>query len=229
MLRRLGIRAKVLAVLAVPMIVLLGLGVFITNLAFTDASDRSVVRGHRGRRSSLHAVWPPAIEYGAHVLAHRAGGRRSRRRAPTTDERTGATPRRHGVSSTCRPTPRSSSTSSSSRSSSSRPSFPTTRRAVDINSQTASIENGYGQIIDAQLYLVQLIAENLTDRDLAQFGDTYDELAPDQRQPGAGADRRKPHLVDQGRLACDDRRVRRPVDHHRAEPLGRSPGRRVAR
>ncbi|MGN8244556.1 nitrate- and nitrite sensing domain-containing protein [Cellulomonas soli] len=174
MLRRLGIRAKVLAVLAVPMVVLLGLGAFITNLALTDArTARAAVEIVEVARAYLPLA--QAIET-ERALSLTGGDDASITEArAATDELLAATRGKTGAMDLDQ-YPKVIVDQFLVTQEMFANTLPSARRSVDIDSQTAIIERGYSNIINSQMYLVQLIAENLDDRELARYVGAYSEL-----------------------------------------------------
>lgn len=175
MLRRLGIRAKVLAVLAVPMIVLLVLGGYISSLAREDASTaQASVKVVQIARAYLPLAQAIETERSLSLTAGVDDATVADARAATDQALAATRGVTDGVDLADYPdvisdqfvvTQEMFATT-----------LPSARRSVDIDAQTAIIERGYSNIIDAQLYLVQLIAENLPDRELARYVSAYSAL-----------------------------------------------------
>ncbi|WP_448630582.1 hypothetical protein [Cellulomonas soli] len=153
MLRRLGIRAKVLAVLAVPMVVLLGLGAFITNLALTDATTaRAAVKIVEVARAYLPLA--QAIET-ERALSLTGGDPTAIADARATADELLAATRSKTAEMDLDQYPKVIVDQFLVTQDQFANNLPSARRSVDIDSQTAIIERGYAGIINSQMYLVQ--------------------------------------------------------------------------
>ena len=187
MLRRLGIRAKVMAVLAVPMIVLLAAGGFISwnaiqELRYAKAAD-SVI-------TTLQAYTPVSSSLQAERLLSLNG-------APA-EEVAEARAATDAALDAVRPITAKLDLSQFPKSVVDRfvevqlahnTMLPAVRTSVDIKAQRAQIENNYSAIIEGQLSLMEQVANSLENRDLAQYVTAY-------REVGTTADNLVVELID---------------------------------
>src|SRR4051812_39663260 len=174
MLRRLGIRAKVMAVLAVPMIVLLAAGGYISwnalaELRYANAAD-SVI-------TTLQAYTPVSAALQAERLLSLNGG------AP--DQLAAARQATDAALADVRPV-----TAKLDLSQFPKPvvdqfvevqlahntSLPAVRHQVDTKARREQIVRNYSQIIEGQLALMEQVANSLENRELAQYVTAYREV-----------------------------------------------------
>ena len=174
MLRRLGIRAKVMAVLAVPMIVLLAAGGFISwnaiqELRYAKAAD-SVI-------TTLQAYTPVSSSLQAERLLSLNGG--------SAEEIAAARAQTDAALAAVRPITAALDLSQFPQPVVDRfvevqlahnTMLPAVRTGVDIKSQRAQLENNYASIIEGQLSLMEQVANSLENRDLAQYVTAYREI-----------------------------------------------------
>ncbi|WP_315098748.1 HAMP domain-containing sensor histidine kinase [uncultured Cellulomonas sp.] len=174
MLRRLGIRAKVMAVLAVPMIVLLAAGGFISwdslsELRYARAADDVV--------TVLRAYTPVSGSLQTERLLSLNGG--------TPEEIAAARAATDAALETVRPITANMDLSQFPKPVVDRfvevqlahnTMLPAVRTGVDIKSQRAQIERNYSDIIEGQLALMEQVANSLENRDLAQYITAYREI-----------------------------------------------------
>ena len=174
MLRRLGIRAKVMAVLAVPMIVLLAAGGFISwnaiqELRYAKAAD-SVI-------TTLQAYTPVSSSLQAERLLSLNGG--------SAEDIAAARAQTDAALNAVRPITAKLDLSQFPQSVVDRfvevqlahnTMLPAVRTGVDIKSQRAQLENNYAAIIEGQLSLMEQVANSLENRDLAQYVTAYREI-----------------------------------------------------
>ena len=227
MLRRLGIRAKVMAVLAVPMIVLLAAGGFISwnaiqELRYAKAAD-SVI-------TTLQAYTPVSSSLQAERLLSLNGG--------TAEEIAAARAQTDAALAAVRPITAELDLSQFPQPVVDRfvevqlahnTMLPAVRTGVDIKSQRAQLENNYAAIIEGQLSLMEQVANSLENRDLAQYVTAYREI-------GTTADNLVVELID-GIAAPQHPRagprlgpsVRHADRRHRAGPCPRPRRHRRAR
>ena len=175
MLRRLGIRAKVMAVLAVPMLVIFGTGAFIsynalTQLRYANAAE-SVVK-------ALQAYAPLASAIETERTLSLAGGTPEQLKAArsTTDAALaevkpvvnaldfGEFP--PAVVKEFQDVQFSHDTV-----------LPAVRTLVDIKSQRAVILRDYSDIVAGQIALMEQVSNSFKNRDLATYTTAYREIA----------------------------------------------------
>lgn len=187
MLRRLGIRAKVMAVLAVPMIVLLAAGGFISwnsiqELRYAKAAD-SVI-------TTLQAYTPVSSALQAERLLSLNGG--------TPEQIAGAREATDAALNAVRPITAALDLSQFPKPVVDRfvevqlahnTMLPAVRTSVDIKAQRAQLENNYAAIIEGQLDLMEQVANSLENRALAQYVTSYREI-------GTTADNLVVELID---------------------------------
>ncbi|NUU17273.1 HAMP domain-containing protein [Cellulomonas humilata] len=174
MLRRLGIRAKVMAVLAVPMIVLLAAGGFISwnalsELRYAQAAD-SVI-------TVLQAYTPVSTSMQTERILSLNGGTPEQLAAArtATDEALAAVrPITADLDLSQFPKPVVDQFVEVQLAHNTM--LPAVRTGVDIKSQRAQIERNYAGIIEGQLSLMEQVANSLENRDLAQYVTAYREI-----------------------------------------------------
>ncbi|MBO3100935.1 HAMP domain-containing histidine kinase [Cellulomonas fengjieae] len=174
MLRRLGIRAKVLAVLAVPMIVLLAAGGYIS---WNALSELRYARASESVIDILQAYAPVSASLQAERLATFNGG--------TPEDIAAARGATDAALAKVRPMTADLDLSE----------FPqpvvdrflnvqdahnakleATRAGVDQRSQRVQMELNYSDIISGQLALMEQVAGSLKNRDLAEYVTAYEEI-----------------------------------------------------
>ena len=174
MLRRLGIRAKVMAVLAVPMIVLLAAGGFISwnaiqELRYAKAAD-SVI-------TTLQAYTPVSGSLQEERLLTLNGGSPediAKARAATDAALDAVRPITAALDLSQFPQPvvdRFVDVQLAHNEA-----LENVRAAVDTKAQRARIDHNYATIIEGQLNLMEQVASSLENRDLAQYVTAYREL-----------------------------------------------------
>ncbi|KQT02038.1 ATP-binding protein [Cellulomonas sp. Leaf395] len=174
MLRRLGIRAKVMAVLAVPMIVLLAAGGFISwnaiqELRYAKAAD-SVI-------TTLQAYTPVSASLQEERLLTLNGGSPediAKARAATDAALDAVRPITAALDLSQFPQPvvdRFVDVQLAHNEA-----LENVRAAVDTKAQRARIDHNYATIIEGQLNLMEQVASSLENRDLAQYVTAYREL-----------------------------------------------------
>ncbi|WP_456844832.1 ATP-binding protein, partial [Cellulomonas sp. P5_C6] len=174
MLRRLGIRAKVMAVLAVPMIVLLAAGGYIS---WNALSELRYARAAESVVTTLQAYAPVASALQAERLLSLNGG--------TPEQLAAARAQTDQALAAVRPITAKLDLSQFP------PSvvdqfvevqlahntmLPAVRTGVDIKSQRAQIERNYAQIIEGQLSLMEQVSNSLENRDLSEYITAYREI-----------------------------------------------------
>ncbi|MFC0712951.1 ATP-binding protein [Cellulomonas biazotea] len=191
MLRRLGIRAKVLAVLAVPMLVLFGAGAFISYDAIQQAQR---VRAAEGAVTALQAYAPLS----AAIQQERAlsvNGAPAEQLTPARDQT-------DALLAKVRPLTRALDLDEFP------PAvvkqfqevqvthntlLPQVRKLVDVKGERGQVGNNYEQIIDGQIDLVEQVANALDNRELASYVTAY-------RDVGATSDGLITEMLDGQRL-----------------------------
>ncbi|WP_309134025.1 ATP-binding protein [Cellulomonas sp.] len=167
MLRRLGIRAKVLAVLAVPVIVLLAAGSFISVEALSDLryarATQTVVR-------TLDALTPLSAALQQERTLSLAGGDEQQLAAAreATDDALAAT-REVTAQIDLSQFPPNVVRDFQDTQTAFREGLPQLRERIDQSLNRTIIKNGFQQIIDGQLRVVEGVANALQDRQLAQY------------------------------------------------------------
>lgn len=174
MLRRLGIRAKVMAVLAVPMIVLLAAGGFISwnaiqELRYAKAAD-SVI-------TTLQAYTPVSSSLQKERMLSLNGGSAediAAARAETDAALNAVRPITANLDLSQFPQPVVDRFVEVQLAHNTM--LPAVRTSVDIKSQRAQIVNNYASIIEGQLSLMEQVANSLENRDLSQYVTAYREI-----------------------------------------------------
>ncbi|WP_082573427.1 sensor histidine kinase [Cellulomonas sp. Root137] len=174
MLRRLGIRAKVMAVLAVPMIVLLAAGGYISwnalsELRYAQAAD-SVI-------TVLQAYTPVSSNMQAERILSLNGGTAEQiaaARAATDEALASVRPITADLDLSQFPKPVVDQFVEVQLAHNTM--LPAVRTGVDIKSQRAQIERNYSQIIEGQLSLMEQVSNSLENRDLAAHVTAYREI-----------------------------------------------------
>ncbi|GEA87672.1 nitrate- and nitrite sensing domain-containing protein [Cellulomonas cellasea] len=175
MLRRLGIRAKVLAVLAVPMIVLLIAGGYISYGAFRSAKTAAAA-------ATVVEVLDAYAPLGANLQTERALSLSPARDQAQLDAARAATDK---TLAELKPLtaridqdefPASVTAAFAESQLAHNEMLPAVRRSVDTDSQAAIIKRNYDQIIGGQIQLVGQVAETMDDREIAQYVTAYHEL-----------------------------------------------------
>lgn len=175
MLRRLGIRAKVLAVLAVPMIVLLIAGGYISYGAFRSAKTAAAA-------ATVVEVLDAYAPLGANLQTERALSLSLVRDQAQLDAARAATDK---TLSELKPLtaridrdefPDSVLAAFDESQLAHNEMLPAVRRSVDTDSQAAIIKRNYDQIINGQIQLVGQVAETMDNREVAQYVTAYHGL-----------------------------------------------------
>ncbi|MBO0919912.1 HAMP domain-containing protein [Cellulomonas sp. zg-ZUI222] len=175
MLRRLGIRAKVLAVLAVPMIVLLVAGTYISYGAIQDLryarATQTVVR-------TLDALSPLTAAYQQERILSLTGAAPEQiaEARAVTDRVLGET-RKVTAELQLDQFPESVVREFRDQQEAYRTLLPQVRARVDENGQRAVIKNSFQNILDGQTRVMEGVANSLQDRELAEFVAANRELA----------------------------------------------------
>jgi len=175
MLRRLGIRAKVLAVLAVPMVVLLVAGTYISYGAIQDLryarATQTVVR-------TLDALSPLTAAFQQERILSLTGAPEEQVKAARGVTDTALTDARkvtgdldltefpEGVVRDFRQQQNAYGTA-----------LPQLRQRVDTGGQRVVIRNGFQDILNGQIRVMEGVANSLRDRDLAEYVTANRELA----------------------------------------------------
>jgi signal transduction histidine kinase len=175
MLRRLGIRAKVLAVLAVPMIVLLIAGGYISYGAFRSAKTAAAA-------ATVVEVLDAYAPLGANLQTERAlslalqkdQAQLDAARAATDETLAELKPVTARVDREEFPANVLEAFDESQRSHNDM--LSSVRDQVDSDSQAAIIKLNYDKIISGQITLVSLISESMTDREVAAYIFAYHDL-----------------------------------------------------
>ncbi|GIG40725.1 ATP-binding protein [Cellulomonas phragmiteti] len=175
MLRRLGIRAKVLAVLAVPMIVLLVAGTYISYGAIQDLryarATQTVVR-------TLDALSPLTAAFQQERILSLTGA--------TPEQVAGARQVTDSALADTREVTADLDLSEfpdavvkefRDQQESYRTALPQLRQRIDDNAQRVIIKNGFQDILDGQMRVMEGVANSLRDRDLAEYITANRELA----------------------------------------------------
>ncbi|AEE47703.1 ATP-binding protein [Cellulomonas fimi] len=191
MLRRLGIRAKVMAVLAVPMLVLFGAGAFISYDAIREAQR---VRAAEGAVLALQAYAPLASAIQTERTLSVNG--------VTGDPLVAARDETDSLLAKVKPLTRELDLDEFPQpvveqfqevQLTHNTLLPQVRRLVDGKGERGQVGNSYEQIIDGQIDLVEQVANALDDRELASYVTAY-------RDVGATADSLVTEMLDGQRL-----------------------------
>ena len=175
MLRRLGIRAKVLAVLAVPMIVLLVAGTYISYGAIQDLryarATQTVVR-------TLDALSPLTAAYQQERILSLTGAspEQIEEARAVTDRVLGET-REVTAELQLDQFPEAVVRDFRDQQEAYRTLLPQVRQRVDENGQRAVIKNTFQNILDGQTRVMEGVANSLRDRGLAEYVAANRELA----------------------------------------------------
>lgn len=175
MLRRLGIRAKVMAVLAVPMLVLFGAGAYISSQALREASE---VRAAEGVMAALQAYAPLAGAIEAERMLSLNGGtpeQLSAARIASDDALRDVFPLTRALDLDAFPAAVVSQFKDVQFAHNEM--LPSARHLVDINGHREEIARYYNTIITGQISLMESVANALPNRDLARYVTAYREVA----------------------------------------------------
>ena len=175
MLRRLGIRAKVLAVLAVPMIVLLGAGAFISYGAIQDLR---YARATQTVVNTLDALSPltAAFQQERILSLTGAGTEEIAAARQATDQALAAT-REVTAQLDLSEFPESVVRDFRDQQDQYRTNLPLLRDRVDQKAQRAVIKNAFQKVVDGQTQALESVANSLRDRELAGYVGANLELA----------------------------------------------------
>ncbi|MGY4644662.1 ATP-binding protein [Cellulomonas sp. URHB0016] len=175
MLRRLGIRAKVMAVLAVPMLVLFGAGAYISNEALREASEVSAAEGVM---AALQAYAPLASAIEAERILSLNGGTPEQinaARIASDDALRDVFPKTRALNLDAFPD--AVVTQFQDVQFAHNEMLPSARKLVDINGHREEIARYYTTIITGQIDLMESVANALPNRDLARYVTAYREVA----------------------------------------------------
>ncbi|MBD7919046.1 HAMP domain-containing protein [Cellulomonas sp. Sa3CUA2] len=175
MLRRLGIRAKVLAVLAVPMIVLLVAGTYISYGAIKDLryarATQTVVR-------TLDALSPLTAAFQQERILSLTGAPKEQVDAArqVTDSAL-ADAKKVTAELDLAEFPETVVKDFRDQQTTYRTALPQLRERVDGNAQRVVVKNGFQDILDGQTRVMEGVANSLRDRELAEYVTANLELA----------------------------------------------------
>ncbi|GIG23233.1 hypothetical protein Cch01nite_39570 [Cellulomonas chitinilytica] len=175
MLRRLGIRAKVMAVLAVPMLVLFGAGAYISVDALREAKE---VRAAEGVMAALQAYAPLSGAIEAERMLSLNGGtpeQISAARIASDDALRDVFPLTRALDLDAFPQAVVSQFRDVQFAHNEM--LPSARHLVDINGHREEIARYYNTIITGQIALMESVANALPNRDLARYVTAYREVA----------------------------------------------------
>ena len=167
MLRRLGIRAKVLAVLAVPMLVLVGAGAYISNNALQDLR---YARATQGFVQALESMAPVTAAFQQERIASLTGGtaeqieearRVTDRALADAREYTNAVEVSYFPDSVVRDFRRQQTAYSTK--------LTQLRERVDTGAQQIIVGNAFSDIVDGQHRVIEGVANALRDRELSSY------------------------------------------------------------
>ncbi|MBO9553531.1 ATP-binding protein [Cellulomonas sp.] len=175
MLRRLGIRAKVMAVLAVPMLVLFGAGAYISVDALREAKQ---VRAAEGVMAALQAYAPLSGAIEAERMLSLNGGTPEQinaARIASDDALRDVFPLTRALDLDAFPANVVSQFKDVQFAHNEM--LPSARHLVDINGHREEIARYYNTIITGQIALMESVANALPNRDLARYVTAYREVA----------------------------------------------------
>ncbi|WP_456824044.1 nitrate- and nitrite sensing domain-containing protein [Cellulomonas sp. P5_E12] len=175
MLRRLGIRAKVMAVLAVPILVIFGAGAYIS---FGALQDLRYAKAAEGVVTTLEAYGPLATAVQMERILSLNGG--------STEQIAAARAETDAALASVRPNtakldlsqfPQSVVNQFLAVQSAYNTMLPSLRNRVDTKAQRALIQRNYGDLITSQIALVEQVSNSLHNRELSSYVTAYQETS----------------------------------------------------
>jgi len=174
MLRRLGIRAKVLAVLAVPMIVLLVAG---TYISYGAIQDLRYARASQGVVRTLDALSPLTAAFQQErILSLTWAPADQVENARRVTDRALAEARKVTSELDLTEFPEAVVEDFRDQQAAYNTALPQLRERVDNSAQRVIVKNGFQDIIDGQLDVLEGVANSLRDRELASYVATNREV-----------------------------------------------------
>src|SRR6478609_5769233 len=175
MLRRLGIRAKVMAVLAVPILVIFGAGAYISYGALQDLR---YAKAAEGVISTLEAYGPltTAVQM-ERILSLNGGSTEQIAAARAETDAALASVRPNTAKLDLSQFPQPVVNQFLAVQSAYNTMLPSLRTRVDTKAQRALIQRNYGDLISGQISLVEQVSNSLHNRELSSYVTAYKETS----------------------------------------------------